>query len=139
MTTADGSATAPAVARPGLLPVLKVVAGLFAALVLAQALLAGRGWFLDRDLIEVHGYVGQAVALVAVLQAALVFAAVGPVGGRAPIVVLSVAILLLVFVQIGLGYAGRESADAAAWHVPNGVLIFGLSTANSAMVFRLGR
>jgi hypothetical protein len=34
---------------------------------------------------------------------------------------------VLVVVQIGLGYAGDDGGNAAAWHIPNGVLILGLS------------
>ena len=37
------------------------------------------------------------------------------------------AIVVLMTLQIGLGYSGRDSADAAAWHIPNGVAIFGLA------------
>ena len=29
--------------------------------------------------------------------------------------------------QVGLGYVGRETSQAAAWHVPTGVAIFGLA------------
>ena len=126
-------------ARPRLLPALKGSAALFATLVLVQAILAGRGWFIDIDLIEVHGYVGNAVFLVAVLQAALAFAVFGPAGIRNPVLVICVVLVALVVAQIGLGYAGRDSAGAAAMHVPNGVLIFGLTTATNTMVFRLGR
>jgi hypothetical protein len=37
--------------------------------------------------------------------------------------------VLLVIGQLGLGYSGRESATALSLHIPNGVLIFGLSIA----------
>jgi hypothetical protein len=37
--------------------------------------------------------------------------------------------VLLVVAQLGLGYSGRESATAMSFHIPNGVLIFGLSVA----------
>lgn len=129
----------PTVVRPGLLPVFKGTVALFAALVLVQAFLAGRGWFLDFDLIDIHGLVANAVFLVALLQAALAVAIVGRAGWRNPILLVSLTILPLVVVQIGLGFAGRDSANAAAWHIPNGVLIFGLATANSSMILRLGR
>lgn len=134
MPTDRGAAGFP-VARPGLLPVFKGVVALFTALVLVQAVLAGRGWFVDFSLIELHGNVGNAVFLVAVVQVALAFG----LGARGLILPLGVVILLLVIAQTGLGYAGRDSAAAAAWHIPNGVLIFGLLTAYSTMVFRLGR
>lgn len=34
----------------------------------------------------------------------------------------------LAFAQVGLGYVGRELLNAAAWHIPNGVLLMALST-----------
>jgi hypothetical protein len=119
------------VSRHRLLPVLQGVAVLFAGLVLVQAILAGRGWFVDLDLIEIHGYLGNAVFLIAILQVAL---AVG-VGLRGPRLAASAVIVILVFAQVGLGYAGRESAVSAAWHIPNGVLIFGLAAVNCTMLF----
>ena len=137
--TADHPNVHSAVARPGLLPALKGVAGLFAALMLLQAFLGGRGWFLDRDLIAIHGGVGGLVVLVAAAQAVLAFLVGAPGASRRQLAVLSAVILVLVAVQYGLGFATRDSANAAAWHIPNGVLIFGLATANNATIFRLGR
>ena len=42
-------------------------------------------------------------------------------------------LVVLVVAQLGLGYSGRDSAGAAALHVPNGVLIFGITTALVAL------
>ena len=130
---------ASSVARPGLLLALKFVAGLFAALILVQAFLAGRGWFLDVDLIDVHGTVGMVVWLVALLQVALAAVVVGRAGLLGQLVLLPAALLVLTTVQLALGFASEESATAAAWHIPNGVLIFGMATVNSTLVFRLRR
>ena len=93
-----------------------------AVLVLVQAALAGRSLF-GAWSIAVHGTVGNAtygLALVAVAAA---------VAGRAGRHATAVAVVLLVVLtaQIGLGYAGRESSEAAAWHVPLGVLAFGIA------------
>jgi hypothetical protein len=41
--------------------------------------------------------------------------------------------------QIGLGYAGRDSGEAAALHLPNGVLIFGIGTFMISLVARARR
>ena len=40
---------------------------------------------------------------------------------------MAVALVALAFAQIGLGYVGRETTAAAAWHIPMGVTIFGLA------------
>jgi len=93
------------------------------AAVLLQAVLAGRGWFLDGDIIKVHGYVGNATFLLTMALAMLGRAATRSIRSVVPLALL----VILTTVQIGLGYAGRDNATAAAWHVPNGVLIFGLS------------
>lgn len=132
---AEEREAAASAARPSLLPIYKGTAAPFGALVLFQAFLAGRGWFKDYDLIDVHGMVANVVFLVAVAQAALAFLAVG----RGVPLLLAGVLVVLVVVQIGLGFAGRESAEAAAWHIPNGVLIAGLATAHNVMVFQLKR
>ena len=132
----DRTVTRTTVVRPGLLPYFQGVVGLFAALVLLQALLVGRGIFLDRDLITVHGRIGDLTALVALIQAVLAFFVVGL---RGPSFLISVLLFVLGFIQLSLGYAIADSAGAGAWHVPNGVLIFGIATAHLLYVMRLRR
>jgi hypothetical protein len=95
--------------------------------VLVNAFIAGRTLIGEWDIV-VHGIIGNGVFVLAVV--ALVLAVVMR-AGRATIGV-AAALAVLVFAQIGLGYSGRESADALAWHIPNGVAIFGLSVWASA-------
>jgi len=102
------------------------------AAVLVQAFLGGRGFFLaDDDMLTVHGRVGDALLLVAIAHVV-----VGAVAfrrrqlSRVPLG-LSVVLLVLVFVQLSLGYGSEDSRSAAAWHLPTGVLIFGLAVANA--------
>ncbi len=100
-----------------------VLAGVTAALILVMALIAGRSLFGTWD-IEIHGWIGNAVFLLAVANLALAIAR------RATTPELTVAALIgmLTFAQVGLGYVGRDEVEAAAWHVPNGVLLMALST-----------
>lgn len=92
-------------------------------LILVMATLAGRHLTLGEQVIELHGYIGNAVFVLALANAALVVAAGLP--GRD--FALAVGLVLLMFAQIGLGYVGRDTAEAAAWHIPNGVLLVALS------------
>jgi hypothetical protein len=50
-----------------------------------------------------------------------------------------VALLALTFAQVGLGYVGRETAAAAAWHIPNGVAIVALASYQLALLSMVGR
>jgi uncharacterized protein involved in response to NO len=93
-------------------------------LLLVQAVLAGRSEVLFGSWsIEVHGIVGNTLFVLVVANLALTIAR------RASTTELTVAAALglLTFAQVGLGYVGRDELEAAAWHVPNGVLLMGLS------------
>jgi hypothetical protein len=116
----------------------QIAAGLFTVLVLVQAVLAGRGWFVDFDLIDIHGMVGNLVFLVAVAMVAIARFAMPESNERKTLVIMSGILVLLVVAQIALGYsatADNPSSEAAALHIPNGVLIFGLAAAVDSRVF----
>ncbi len=95
---------------------------LLALLILVQAVLAGRALFGTWS-ITMHGVLGNITFTVALAVAGL--ALLGRVGKTA----IAIAIILagVLTAQIGLGYVGREAAEAAAWHVPLGVLAFGIA------------
>ena len=100
----------------------RAAAQLIVVLILIQAFLAGRylfgGWS-----VTVHGVIGNATFAVAA-----VLAVVALVRRTDLVAVLTpVALALLLTAQIGLGYAGRTSMGAAAWHIPSGVLSFGIA------------
>jgi hypothetical protein len=48
----------------------------------------------------------------------------------------AVALVALAFAQVGLGFVGRDTTSAAAWHIPVGVAIFGLTTYQLALLTR---
>lgn len=118
------AASSPVASRTKLLNGYRAVAGLIAILVLVQAWMAGHSQrlFGDQDIVA-HGIVGNVSYLLAV--GALVLTIVARANKAA--IGVAAAIVVLMTVQIGLGYTGRNSLDAAAWHVPNGVAIFGLA------------
>ena len=93
-----------------------------AVLVLLQAFLAGRFLFGNWS-VAAHGVIGNITFAVSV--ACLATAVLARVGRHA--IAVAAVLALLLTVQVGLGYAGRTSGDAAAWHIPMGVLAFGLA------------
>jgi hypothetical protein len=138
MTVEQRTTTEQVAARPGLVQALRIIAPLLTLVVLVQAVFAGRGLFINSSNIDIHGGLGMVTALLVVVQTALVFTAGFQGRTRAALVGHSLALLALVVVQLALGYSGRESGgQAAAWHVPNGVIIFGLTVSNASYIFRL--
>ncbi len=116
------------VKRPELLSPLVMLSWANAIVVLLMALLGGR-FFVEPTVIDVHGYIGNVFFIMAVAQAGLLIMA--GISGQMGKVLTGLAVVgvLLVVAQLGLGYSGRESATAMSFHIPNGVLIFGLSVA----------
>lgn len=107
-----------------LLRIRTILAGVIAVTVVLLAFLAGRFLFLGDLIIETHGYIGNTVFLVALISLGL--GLVDKADG--PELAVAGLIALLTFTQIGLGYVGRDTAEAAAWHIPNGVLLMALTT-----------
>jgi hypothetical protein len=121
--------------RSNLVKALKIVAVLYTALVLIQAILAGRGWFKDFDLIKTHGRIGDGLFLIVIVQLVLAYLVFGP---RNTLTIGFAVVMLLTLAQLGLGYSGRDSSTAASLHVPNGVLIFGLTCVLTSRVVGVG-
>ncbi len=112
-----------------MLTAYRVLAGLSVLIVLVQAALAGRHINLGAG-IELHGILGNALFAIAVVMVVLSFLT----QTRGVVVGHAVAFAALCFAQIGLGYLGRETAEAAAWHIPNGVLLMGLAVAHLTLI-----
>ncbi len=99
-----------------------------AGLVLVLAVMASRSVKLFGTWeIELHGYVGNSLFILALVNGGLAL-------NRRRGELTALIIGMLVFAQIGLGYVGRDSLEAAAWHVPNGVLLMGLTTFQFAQI-----
>ena len=115
--------------RSGLELAHLIVAILLPAIVLTQAALAGQHLF-EGMAISLHGILGNvAFALTLV---GVVVAVVRRSDGVAFFI--AVGLMALAFAQVGLGYVGRETSLAAAWHIPLGVTIFGLATYQLASI-----
>lgn len=107
----------------------RITAVALAAVVLLQAVVAGQAVFGDWE-IRVHGWMGNAsfgLGVLLIWSGRRARAGRVAAGTAAALVVLMVVLMVA---QIGLGYAGRTSPEAASWHVPLGVAIFGLAVAH---------
>lgn len=108
-----------------MMQLFRALAGIAAALVLIQAVLAGQWLAGNAAIIEVHGWLGSGTFLLTLL-----LAGVSLLGWRQGVFdskpfAVSVGLALLLIAQLGLGYVGRSNATAASLHLPLGVLIFG--------------
>jgi hypothetical protein len=119
--------------RPNLAPYYRWLVVVTSGLVLLQALFAGRGLWLNRDFIDYHEILANILFIVVVVQLALTVAIGIPGGLGKRLLWLNAALVVLVLIQTGLGYSGRTELEARAWHIPLGVLIFGLTVAIAAM------
>ena len=118
---------APPARRSGLLTTYRVLAGISAVLVLVMAALAGHSTRLfGTGDIDLHGYLGELLFALSVIMVVLSFMT----QTRGVVVGLAVVFAALCFAQVGLGFVGRETIEAAAWHIPNGVLIMGVAVAH---------
>lgn len=98
-------------------------------LVLFQAVIAGQALF-GGGAIDLHGWVGNgSFALGLVLVVLALRSGVGKSG-----TLVAVALAVAMFVQTGLGYAGRTTLGAASWHVPLGVAVFGLAAVHATLL-----
>lgn len=101
----------------------QVCAALVLGLVFLLAILAGRFLTFGDLVIETHGYIGNGVFMIALVNLGLGLVAKADGHDMA----IAFAIVALMFAQIGLGYVGRDTLDAQAIHIPNGVLLMGLA------------
>ena len=117
--------------RSGLLTAYRVLAALSVVLVLVMAALAGHSTrlFGSGD-IEVHGFLGEILFAIAVVMVVLAFMT----QTRGVVVAVAVAFAALCFAQVGLGFVGRDTIEAAAWHIPNGVLIMGVAVGHLFLI-----
>jgi hypothetical protein len=114
---------------------LKITSLLVLLLVLIQAVLAGRGLNFGGNAIDIHGMVANLTGLMVLIQLILTFVAGAQGRFRMRLIGTNVLLAILVIIQFGLGYGGKDNATAASLHVPNGVLIMGVATVAACLVW----
>jgi hypothetical protein len=110
----------------GLISAFKGTSHLVTLLVFVQATLAGL--FIsgeEFDAVDIHEMVGNLLFMAVVVQLVLAFLVRD--WSRFGLWIFVLGLLVLVTVQIALGYLGRDDTLPVAIHVPLGVFIFGFS------------
>jgi hypothetical protein len=98
---------------------------LTALLLLIQPILAGQFLYNGKsDYVDIHEALANVIFLTAAGQLILAFLARRTYGFG--LVGHNIGLVVLVVAQIGLGYAGRPNDSAMAYHIPLGVLLFGM-------------
>jgi hypothetical protein len=120
----------------GILTGYRWLTALFAALVIVQAFLGMRGFVDAREgLVTMHEMLANTMFLLAVGQTVLAWLLYTKQVVTMRDLVLNGVLVLLTIAQIGLGYsasAGDNFASLISLHVPNGVLMMGVSTVLAA-------
>ncbi len=123
----------------GLMTGLKITSAFLALSLLVQAWLGSSGFFNGNpDLITGHEMLANVFFIVALAQIMMAFVAMRKEFLTSGPLIVSSLILIATAAQIGLGYAGRDNADALAWHLPNGVLLMALCTFSLVQVWGRG-
>lgn len=110
---------------------LKWISTALSVLVVLMALLVGQGLFGGSpDRITDHGYLGNLIFILGVALVALAFLGFQKGVVSRGMLLASLLILVMIFAQIGLGYAGHRSGnkDATVIHFGLGVLLMGASS-----------
>ena len=125
--------------QSGLATGLRISTVILAVSVLIQAWLGSTGFFQNEpNFIDVHAMLGNVMFLVAVVQVGIAFYAMQKGLVTRNLLILSVVTMLIVIAQIGLGYStrGDNGLDALSWHLPNGVLLMGVTTVAAVLAWR---
>jgi len=133
----DGQTTDAAVDTTTPPILVRVFAGLMSALILLQAFLGGRGFFVNADLLKIHRMIGITTLAVTVIQLIIVFMMMKAGKLRSMLLGMSGAIFVLTLIQLMLGFSAKNgSGEAAAWHIFTGVFLTGAIAAYANTVFR---
>ena len=114
-------------ARDPWVRVSEVLSALLAGLVLLQSALAGQFLYTSTGTRAAHRVIGEGLGLIGVALVAAAGMAWRDDRSRGRLLATAVWMLIVLVVQTGLGFLGRDTPDAAALHVPLGVAAFGVA------------
>jgi hypothetical protein len=130
--------TQPA-ATGALLPAYRWLATLFAALIVVQAYLATSGVFNAEEwMVTGHGHLANGMFALIIVQTVLAWVLYTREALGLRDVVLNALLVALTVSQIGLGYSTRNGENygtVISLHIPNGVLLMGISATVAAMAW----
>lgn len=137
MTDPSDTARTP---DPGIaLPAYRWLASLFVVLVLVQGYLGSNGAFNAEEwMITGHSHLGNSMFLLIIIQTVMSWLLFTRKAITVKEVGLNVLLVLLTVAQIGLGYSTRDGgtwATAVSLHIPNGVLLMGISSVVAVMAW----
>jgi hypothetical protein len=128
-------------ASGALLPAYRWLATLFAALIVVQAWLGSNGAFQSEEwMVTGHGHLANGMFLLAIIQVVLAWILTNRGVLAMRDVVFNAVLVALTVTQIGLGYSTRDGenwATTVSLHIPNGVLLMGLSTVVAVMAWQV--
>lgn len=106
---------------------------LVALLLIVQPVLIGQYWYSDPDYLDLHAVVANTLFLLIALQLVVCF--LGRTKWGLATVAWNLVLLVLVVVQIGLGYSAENSEGSGSVHIPLGVIMFALGLQLALLAF----
>ncbi len=117
--------------KSGPVMIYRLVAVVTVVLFIVQPILAGQFITGEHgDLKDIHGVLGDVLILIVAAQTVIVFFARRTFG--IGLVMHNLAMLVL---TIGQNFLGREGTDQIEYHIPLGVLLFGMACAAAMLGF----
>lgn len=105
----------------------QALSALLAGLVLMQSALAGQFLYTATGMRAAHRTIGEGLGLLGVALVVTAAKAWQVDRARSRLLVTAVSMLVVLVAQTGLGFVGRDTPDAAALHVPLGVVAFAIA------------
>ncbi|HEU0163466.1 MAG TPA: hypothetical protein VFQ54_00400 [Thermomicrobiales bacterium] len=126
----------PATTGNAVVLIYRLLASALALGVLVESVFASQGLFNSKpEMIDGHRRLGNLLGVVTVLTLGVAIYCWRKGRFSPAPMIRGTVIVVLIVIQIILGYATRDSTNAIVWHIPTGVALMGLATANAALAW----